>query len=169
VLIRRASHPDLEAITAIYNEVIANSDAVYRDSAVPVSERIAWFESKVSEGYPVVVVISEEQVIGYGVYGNFRFGEGYNSTVEHSVHVRFDNRGKGMGTAILSELINIAKSQDRHVMVAAIDSKNHGSIKLHEKLGFIESARMSQIAIKNGQLLTLVLMQKFLKNETPST
>jgi len=162
VLIRRATHADLEAITAIYNEVIVNSDAIYRESAVPVSERIEWFEAKVNDGFPVLVAIASEEIFGYGVFGNFRFGEGYNDTVEHSVHVRSDKRGLGIGKAILAELISIATADKRHVMVAAIDSKNLGSISLHSQFGFIESARMPEVAKKNGSSLTLVLMQKIL-------
>ena len=162
MLIRRATHADLEAITAIYNEVIVNSDAIYRESAVPVSERIEWFEAKVNDGFPVLVAIAAEEIVGYGVFGNFRFGEGYNDTVEHSVHVRSDKRGLGIGKAILAELISIATADKRHVMVAAIDSKNLGSISLHSQFGFIESARMPEVAKKNGSALTLVLMQKIL-------
>ena len=160
--IRRAQHEDLSTITAIYNEVILNSDAIYRESAVPVAERIEWFDAKIQGGFPVLVAVSEEEVVGYGVFGNFRFGEGYGHTVEHSVHVRFDKRGQGIGKQILSELINIARSEERHVMVAAFDSKTLGSLSLHESFGFFESARMPEVAKKNGQLLTLVLMQKIL-------
>ena len=162
MLIRRASQADLEAITAIYNEVISNSDAIYRESPVPVSERIEWFETKINNGYPVLVATESDQVVGYGVYGNFRFGEGYNHTVEHSVHVRADKRGQGIGKAMLAELIRIATAENRHVMVAAIDSKNLGSISLHAHYGFVESARMPEVARKNGGALTLVLMQKIL-------
>ena len=162
MLIRSATHADLEALTAIYNEVISNSDAIYRESSVPVSERIEWFEAKVNDGYPVLVATESDQVVGYGVYGNFRFGEGYNHTVEHSVHVRSDMRGQGIGKAMLAELISIAITENRHVMVAAIDSKNLGSISLHAQFGFVESARMPEVAKKNGVALTLVLMQKIL-------
>jgi phosphinothricin acetyltransferase len=162
VLIRRATRADLEAITGIYNEVISNSDAIYREEPVPVSERIEWFEGKVKDGFPVLVAIDSEEIVGYGVFGNFRFGEGYNHTVEHSVHVRSDKRGQGIGKAILTELIRIATAENRHVMVAAIDSKNLGSISLHAQFGFIESARMPEVAKKNGSALTLVLMQKIL-------
>jgi len=162
VLIRRATRADLEAITGIYNEVISNSDAIYREEPVPVSERIEWFEAKVRDGFPVLVACEADQVVGYGVFGNFRFGEGYNHTVEHSVHVRSDKRGQGIGKAILAELIRIATAEKRHVMVAAIDSNNLGSISLHAQFGFIESARMPEVAKKNGSALTLVLMQKIL-------
>ena len=164
MFIRVATEGDIAAIATIYNEVILNSDAIYRESEVPISERAEWFQAKVENGYPVIVAEIDQIVVGYGVYGNFRFGEGYDHTVEHSVHVRSDSRSKGIGTAILEELINLATKDGRHAMVAAIDSKNIGSIALHQKYGFVESARMPEIAKKHGNLLTLVLMQKLLKN-----
>jgi phosphinothricin acetyltransferase len=135
---------------------------------VPISERIEWFDAKVRDGYPVLVACEADQVVGYGVFGNFRFGEGYNHTVEHSVHVRSDKRGQGIGKKILAELIRIATAENRHVMVAAIDSKNLGSISLHAQYGFVETARMPEVAKKNGNPLTLVLMQKILSSETLS-
>lgn len=160
MLIRAATHDDLSAITEIYNEIICNSDAIYREQSVPISERVSWYEAKVAGGYPVIVAVSEDQVVGYGVFGNFRFGEGYDHTVEHSVHVRSDKRGEGIGKLIIEELINLAIAQNRRVMIAAIDSKNSGSIALHAKYGFTETARMPGVAKKNGSLLTLILLQK---------
>jgi len=165
MLIRIATENDLPAITAIYNSVIETSDAIYRTAAVPLAERQAWFNVKVQGGYPVLVAEEAGSVVGYGVYGNFRFGEGYDHTVEHSVHVQSQHRGKGIGTALLARLIEIATAEKRLVMVAAIDSKNSGSIALHEKFGFVESARMKNVAKKNGELLTLVLMQKILSQD----
>jgi L-amino acid N-acyltransferase YncA len=162
MLIRIATENDLPAITAIYNSVIEGSDAIYRTAAVPLAERQAWFNAKIDGGYPVLVAEKAGSVVGYGVYGNFRFGEGYDHTVEHSVHVQNQHRGKGIGTALLARLIELAIAEKRLVMVAAIDSKNSDSIALHEKFGFVESARMKNVAKKNGEFLTLVLMQKIL-------
>ena len=162
MLIRAANHGDIAGITAIYNEVISTSDAIYREVPVPETERLEWFDAKLRDGFPVLVAEIDSSIAGYGVFGNFRFGEGYNHTVEHSVHVREDKRGRGIGTKLLSELIQLAANAGKHVMVAAIDSGNQGSIDLHSKFGFFESARMREVATKNGRLLTLVLMQKLL-------
>ena len=154
---------DIPAITAIYNDVIATTHAIYREDAVDEAERLAWYESKVNDGYPVIVAESDGEILGYGGYGNFRFGEGYKHTVEHSIHIKSSYRRKGVGRAILKELIAIATKEGRHVMVGGIDSGNEGSIKLHEELGFRESARMEEVALKCGELITLVLMKKILK------
>jgi L-amino acid N-acyltransferase YncA len=158
-MIRAATTSDIAAITAIYNDVIATTNAIYREDRVDVSERMAWFEDKRAHGYPVIVADQEGEVVGYGVFGSFRFGEGYNHTVEHSVHVAQSHRGQGIGKEILEYLMKLAREQNRKVMVAAIDSTNGASIKLHAGYGFQESARMPHIAQKRGQLLELVLMQ----------
>ena len=130
-MIRKASAADISAITTIYNEVIATTNAIYRENPVDESERMAWFNDKISHGYPVIVAEVDGQVVGYGVYGSFRFGEGYNQSVEHSVHVAVSHRGKGIGKEILETLIRTARQENRHVMVAAIDSTNAVSIALH--------------------------------------
>ena len=158
-MIRAATASDIAAITAIYNDVIATTNAIYREDQVDVSERMAWFEDKSSHAYPVIVAEQDGVVVGYGVFGSFRFGEGYNHTVEHSVHVASSHRGQRIGKEILEHLIAIAREQQRKVMIAAIDSTNIASINLHAAYGFKESARMPHVAQKHGQLLDLVLMQ----------
>jgi phosphinothricin acetyltransferase len=161
--IRPANQSDIAAITAIYNDVIATTNAIYRDDIVDESERLTWYNARIADGYPVIVAESEGEIIGYGVYGSFRFGEGYKNTVEHSIHVKSAHRRKGVGRTILKELIAIATKDGRHVMVGGIDSGNEASINLHKEFGFHESARMEEVAVKGGKLLTLVLMQKILK------
>lgn len=158
-MIRDAIPADISAITAIYNDVIANSNAIYREDPVEEAERLNWFNEKKRVGFPVVVAEIDGQVVGYGVYGSFRFGEGYNDTVEHSVHVGANHRGQGIGKKILEDLINRARIENRNNMVAAIDSTNETSISLHAAYGFVETARMPQIAKKHGKFLDLVLMQ----------
>lgn len=158
-MIRTATAGDIAAITAIYNDLIATTNAIYREDTVDVFERMAWFEDKGSHGYPVIVAEQDGTVVGYGVFGSFRFGEGYNHTVEHSVHVCLSHRGQGIGKQILGHLIALAREQNRKVMVAAIDSTNTASINLHAAYGFKESARMPHVAQKHGEFLDLVLMQ----------
>ena len=105
------------------------------------------------------------EVAGYASYGPFR-GEGkwpgYRQTVEHSIHVREDYWGLGVGRALIEGLVERARTADIHVMVAAIDSENEGSIRFHARLGFVEVARMPQTGQKFGRWLDLVLMQRIL-------
>ena len=161
-MIRDAKASDIAAITAIYNDVISTTNAIYREDEVDESERLVWFADKKKHGYPVIVADVDGLVVGYGVFGSFRFGEGYNHTVEHSVHVASDFRGQGIGKKILEDLIERARLQNHLVMIAAIDSTNTQSIGLHAAYGFVESARMPRVAKKHGNFLDLVLMQLML-------
>ena len=162
VLIRDAVEADIPAITQIFNSVIDSSNSVYREARVPESERLTWFHEKREHDFPIIVAEEEGQVIGYGGYGTFRAAQGYRLTVEHTIHIHDAHRGKGLGKMILAELIKRATDAGVHVMLGAIDSGNEGSIKLHEKFGFIECARIKEVAIKRGQYLDLVFLQKIL-------
>ena len=158
--IREATFSDISAITDIYNEVILTTNAIYRESEVDLEDRVKWFNQRIDSGYPVIVAEVNDEIVGYGAFNDFRFGEGYSGTVEHSLHVKSTFRGSGIGSAILHELIAIAKKQQRKIMVAGIDSENSRSIEFHKRFEFIETARMPGVAIKHDKRLTLVLMQK---------
>ena len=103
-------------------------------------------------------------VLGYASFGPFRGSwPGYRHTVEHSVHVRADQRGRGVGTALIHALLAEAQARDVHVMVGAIDAENTGSLRLHARLGFVETGRMPQVGRKFGRWLDLVFMQRFVQ------
>ncbi|TDR72495.1 GNAT family N-acetyltransferase [Paludibacterium purpuratum] len=162
MLIRAATHDDLPAILAIYNEVIRHSTAVYCDDQVPLSERQAWFETRRKMGYPILVAEQSDVVIGYASFGDFRSFPGYRYTVEHSVHLAPQARGQGVGSQLVNALLPLARDMGKHVMVGAVDAANEGSIRFHRRLGFDEVARMPEVGFKFGRWLDLVLLQKIL-------
>ena len=160
--LRLATLEDIPAITEIFNSVIAASNSVYREEPVPHSERIEWFNEKQSHGFPIIVAEEGKEILGYGGYGTFRPAQGYRLTVEHTIHIAEAHRGRGLGKVILTDLIERATTAGFHTMIGAIDSSNLASIALHEKFCFTECARIKEVAIKHGQMLDLVLMQKIL-------
>ena len=99
--IRDAVQSDLEQITAIYNEVLTNSTAIYNDRPATVDERISWWRSRIAQGYPVVVTADGAHIAGFGSFGDFRAWPGYRFTVEGTVHIHAGSRGQrcGHGTA----------------------------------------------------------------------
>ncbi|MBR0679828.1 N-acetyltransferase [Roseomonas eburnea] len=160
--IRPATEADLPAITAIYNEVIATSTAIYADDPLTVDDRRAWLGSRRAAGFPVLVAEEGGAVLGLSSFGAFRAFPGYRHTVEHSVHVRADARGKGLGTALVAALFDPARALGMHVMIAAVDAANEGSIRMHERLGFARGAVLREVGRKFGRWLDLELMPKFL-------
>lgn len=160
--IRAATEADLTAITAIFNEVIATSTAIYADDPFTPEDRAAWFAARQAAGYPVLVAQEGDEVLGLASFGDFRPWPGYRHTVEHSVHVRADARGRGLGTALVSALFEPARALGKHVMIAGVDAANAGSIRMHERLGFARGAVLREVGRKFGRWLDLELMQRFL-------
>jgi phosphinothricin acetyltransferase len=160
--IREAHEADLPAILEIYNDVVATSTAIYRDEPATLDDRRFWFAARKAEAQPVLVAIEADAIVGFAAFGGFRPWPGYRFTVEHSVHVRADRRGRGVGAALMAPLIDRASALGMHVMIAGIDADNEGSIRFHERLGFEKVAHMKQVGFKFGRWLDLVLMQRFL-------
>ena len=160
--IRPATEADLPAITAIYNEVIATSTAIYADDPLSLEDRAAWFAARRAAGYPVLVAEDGGEVLGLATFGDFRAFPGYRHTVEHSVHVRADARGRGLGSALVAALFEPALALGKHVMIAGVDAANEGSIRMHERLSFQRGAVLREVGRKFGRWLDLELMQKFL-------
>ncbi|MDO5621599.1 MAG: GNAT family N-acetyltransferase [Paracoccus sp. (in: a-proteobacteria)] len=160
MLIRDAKDDDLAAITAIYNHAVEQTTAIWNDSPVDLSNRRAWLADRQRAGYPVLVAISDTgQVMGYASFGDWRAFDGYRYTVEHSVYVRADLRGGGIGMALMQALIQRARAIGKHVMVAGIEAGNTGSIRLHEKLAFEQAGVLYQVGAKFGNWLDLRFMQ----------
>jgi len=161
-MIRTATEADLPGILAIYNDVIATSTAVYADDPVTLQDRLAWFETRRAQSYPVLVAAEDDGVAGFASFGDFRAWPGYRFTVEHSVHVRSDRRGTGVGRRLVEALIPLAREQGKHVMIAGVDAANHASIRFHERLGFEQVAHFREVGHKFGRWLDLVFLQRFL-------
>jgi L-amino acid N-acyltransferase YncA len=161
-LIRPATEADIPAILAIYNDAVVNTAAIWNDDVVDLDNRLAWFAARQAQGYPVLVAVEADTVLGYASYGDFRAFQGYRFTVENSIYVASAARGKGAGTALLGALVDHAAGNGKHVMVAGIEAGNDVSIRLHARQGFVETARMPQLGFKFGRYLDLVFLQKTL-------
>ncbi|MFG5777260.1 GNAT family N-acetyltransferase [Comamonas sp. J-3] len=160
-----ARHAD--AILAIFNDAIVNSTALYDYKARTAENMVAWFDAKQKGGYPVIGLEDDKgELLGFASYGAFRAYPAYKYTMEHSVYVRNDQRGNGLGKQLMQALIEQARANDVHVLVGAIDAANAGSISLHEKLGFKSVGLMPQVGFKFGRWLDLALYQLVL--QTPA-
>ncbi|MCP1623378.1 GNAT family N-acetyltransferase [Pseudomonas nitroreducens] len=162
MLIRNASQADLGSLRDIYNDAVAHTTAIWNTDIVDLENRRSWLDQRTGQGFPVLVAEDDGEVLGYASYGPWRAFAGYRETVEHSVYVRADQRGKGLGPLLMQALIERARSQGLHVMVAAIESGNAASIRLHERLGFAITGQMPQVGQKFGRWLDLTFMQLIL-------
>jgi len=154
------------AILEILNEAIVNSTALYDYKPRALEAMVGWFKAKEAGRFPVIGAMEGSQLLGFASYGTFRAWPAYKYTVEHSVYVHRDHRGKGIGTALMKRLIDAAREQDHHVMVGGIDAANATSIAMHEKLGFIHAGTVRHAGYKFGRWLDLAFYQLLL--ETPA-
>lgn len=161
--IRDAGEPDLPGLLAIYNDVIATSTAVYSYLPVTLEERLQWWRTRVASGYPVLVATDQSAILGFATFGDFRAWPGYRFTVEHSVHVRPDRRGQGIGKRLVEALFPRAAALGKHVMVAGVDAANAASIRFHERLGFEQVGHLREVGYKFDRWLDLVFLQRWIQ------
>ena len=157
--IRDATKSDVPAILGIYNDVVTNTTAIYDERPSTLEERQAWFEAR-SKNFPVLVGELNGEVVGFSTFGEWRSRWGYRFTVEHSVHVRADCRGKGFGRQLIEVLFPRAAAMNVHMMIAHIDSAAATSLRLHEKLGFENVGTFREVGKMRGGWLSVVAMQK---------
>ncbi|KVQ89094.1 acetyltransferase [Burkholderia ubonensis] len=154
------------AILDILNEAIVNSTALYDYAPRPPQAMATWFATKRAGGFPVVgAVDASGRLLGFASWGTFRAFPAYKYTVEHSVYVHHEQRGRGLGERLLRELVRRARDAQVHVLVGCIDASNAGSIRLHTRLGFTHAGTLAQVGFKFGRWLDAAFYQLTL--ETP--
>ena len=163
IKIRPYQTQDTETIVSILNYYIANSTALYDYELRTLEKQRSIFEEKLAKGYPIIVATIDDRAVGFGYYSEFRFREAYKFTVEHSVYVMPNEKGKRIGKAILQYLIDLAKKQKLHTMIAVIDYENQSSGAFHEQFGFTTVGIIKESGYKFERWLHSVIMQLMLK------
>jgi L-amino acid N-acyltransferase len=157
--LRTATEADLPAILDIHNDAVRNLAAIWSDKQETLAERRDWMTGRLAAGLPVMVVVDEDEtVLGFGSYGPYRPKDGYRFTVDHSVYVAPQARGRGAGRMLMTALIEHARKGGFHAIVGGVESNNTASIKMHEAFGFEERGRLPQVGTKFGRWLDLVIM-----------
>lgn len=160
--VTNSAEEHLPGILRIYNHAVVHTTAIWNDVIVDIENRRQWRQSRTEAGFPILVAVGGDDVLGYASYGPFRAFDGYSRTVEHSVYVAEEARRRGVASALLLALEAEARRSRLHVILGGIAAENEPSIRLHQKLGFSESGRMPQVGRKFGRYLDLVFMQKAL-------
>ncbi len=162
ITLRSAKKEDVPVILEISNHAILHTTANYEYEPKSLDYQMDWFENRVAAGFPIIVATHNDQVVGYGSFGKFRSRRGYDNTIEHSVYVHHEHRGKNIGHQLMQELINIAKAQNYHVMIAVVDNLNQGSLRFHKQFGFVEVGKFKEIGYKFDQWLDVYFLQLIL-------
>jgi L-amino acid N-acyltransferase len=172
--IRLAELGDAEAIRAIYNVEVLESTNTFDMVPRSTAEQEAWILEH-SGVHPAVVATeppaarsggrvgaNQEIVLGFGSLSPFRERSGYSATAENSVYVDRNQRGKGVGKALLAELLVLASAHGFHSLIARIAGHNETSIGLHEAAGFVLVGVEREVGRKHRQWLDVVELQRLL-------
>ncbi|MDO9152108.1 MAG: N-acetyltransferase family protein [Paludibacter sp.] len=150
-------------ILDIFNDAILNTTALYEYQPWTLDTIKTWFELKKEQNFPIIGIVDvENHLLGFGTYGVFRMRPAYKYTVENSLYVHKDFRGKGLGKILLGEIIKNAKAQHFHCIVSVIDASNGTSVRLHKSYGFGFIGRIKQVGFKFNRWLDVDLYQLIL-------
>lgn len=160
VTTRLAERRDAEAIREIYNVEVLGSTVTFDLVPRTLEEQIAWIDDHAG-GHPAIVAVDAGgEVVGFGSLSPWRPRPAYAPTVEDSVYVREDQRGRGVGRILLAELVRLAGEYGFHSVMARIVGGHEASIALHAACGFVETGVEREVGRKFGRWLDVVLMQR---------
>jgi L-amino acid N-acyltransferase len=160
--IRLATENDLEAIRAIYNYYVTHSTCTYQIELETAEERRAWFGER-SAKHPATVAESEGVVIGWGSLSPWKSRCGYAWAAEASVYVHHDHHRRGLGKALLLDLIERAKAAGLHTIIGGASSDQSASLALQVALGFIPMGTFREVGRKFDRWLDVTYTQLMLK------
>lgn len=160
--VRLAQRADAEAIRAIYNTEVLESTVTFDMVPRTIDEQVAWIDGH-SGGHPAIVAVDHSQaVVGFGSLSPWRERPAYAGSVEDSVYVHRDHRGKGIGRLLLEELVRLGRDHGFHTVIARIVGGHETSIALHRACAFEHVGIEREVGRKFKQWLDVVLMQRIL-------
>jgi len=161
VQVRAAAEDDIPAVHAIYAHHVANGLASFEEQPPSRDELLRRYREVTGQGLPYIVAEFGAEVAGYGYCALYRTRSAYRYALEDSVYVRHDMHGRGVGSALLAELIRRCEALGYRQLIAVIgDSAHAASINLHASLGFLRVGTLRSVGYKLGRWVDSVIMQR---------
>jgi phosphinothricin acetyltransferase len=169
VIVRSASLDDAAAVAAIYGHHVLHSLGTFEETPPSVAEIAGRMEAVLSRGLPYLVAEDAGRILGFAYAGPFRPRAAYRYTAEDSVYIAPDQMGRGVGKALLGQVIAACEAMGLRQLLAVIgDSGNAGSIALHRSLGFQDRGIGRAVGFKHGRWLDIVTLQRPLNDGAAS-
>lgn len=160
-MIRAATPADAEALAALWNPWIRDTAITFNATEKTPAEIAAMIRDRQAAGHQVFVA-EDTGLWGFATYSQFRGGVGYARSMEHSVILSPEARGKGAGRALMQAVEAHAAAAGAHLMIAGVSGENPQGRAFHAKIGYAEIAIIREAGFKFGRYMDLVLMQKLL-------
>jgi len=163
MLIRACAVADLEEVQAIYAHHVRTGFGTFEELPPAVAEIRQRFEALVQANFPFLVAEVDRRIAGYAYAAAFRPRAAYRHTAESSVYVAADMQRRGVGRALMLQIIAECQRRAHRQLLAVIgDSRNLGSIGLHKALGFEQVGVFKDVGFKFERWVDVVLMQRTL-------
>jgi len=160
LIIRGVAEGDADAIASIYGHHVLNGTASY-DLEPPLPQfQLEKICRIVAASWPFLVAELDGEVAGYAYVTQFRDRAAYRFTAEDSIYVHPEKTGRGVGKALLGQLLEQSAERGFRTIVAVIGGAEPASIALHRALGFREAGRLEAVGFKFGRWLDSVYMQR---------
>lgn len=160
-MLRAARSSDAEAIRAIYNHMVLTTTVTTDIEPRSLDAQRRFLEAR-SGAHAVIVADVDGEVAGFGALSPYRDRPAYATTVEDSIYVDDRHRGRGVGSALLGELIALAQRHGFHSMMARVVGDHAASIRLHRSAGFELVGVEREVGRKFGRWLDVALLQLLL-------
>lgn len=160
--VRPATSVDAVGIRDIYNQAVTSTTDTFDLVPRSLDQQLAWLADHAGAHPAVVAVEPDGTVIGFGSLSPYRPRPAYATTVEDSVYVAESARGRGIGRALLAELVRLGREHGFHSVIGRIVGHNEVSIGLHRACGFTEVGVEREVGRKFGRWLDVVVMQLLL-------
>ena len=161
LIIRRAAQADLEDIRRIYNHAILRTTATFNTEPKTLEDWEQTYAQQ-TERYPLLVAAVDGKVAGWALIRPYGHRQAYEHSVENAIYLDDDYQGRGIGSALLGELIGMARELGFHTVLALIVAGNDASVKLHEKHGYAQVGVLREVGRKFDRWLDIVVMQRML-------
>ena len=163
IIVHDANETDMSAVTAIYAKHVLHGLASFEEVPPSLDEMKSRRAGVLKLGLPYLVAELDGHIVGYSYATFYRARPAYRYTVEDSVYVDEGLQGRGIGTALLAELIARCEHGPWRQMLAVIgDSGNAASIALHRRMGFTSCGTLAAVGFKFGRWVDSVFMQRAL-------
>jgi len=158
---RNADFTDLNKIVEIYNSTIASRMVTADTETVSVESKEKWFDEHNAEKRPLWVIENEQnEIIGWVSFQSFYGRPAYDATVEISIYLDENQRGKGLGKHVLGYCINEAPKYGIKTLLGFIFTHNEPSLKLFRNFGFEDWGTLPDIATLDGKEYGLKILGK---------